>query len=43
MEELGWRPVHSSLENIIASACQWQEAMLASEGFHVRAGGKRGL
>jgi UDP-glucose 4-epimerase len=40
MEELGWNPTHSSLENIIASACQWQESMLASEGYQTQAGGQ---
>jgi UDP-glucose 4-epimerase len=30
MKELGWNPSRSSLENIISSACQWQESQLAA-------------
>jgi UDP-glucose 4-epimerase len=30
MQELGWKPSRSSLENIVSSACQWQESQLAA-------------
>ena len=29
MENLGWKPSCSSLENIVLSASQWQESLLA--------------
>jgi UDP-glucose 4-epimerase len=30
INELGWKPARSSLENIVASACHWQESLLAA-------------
>lgn len=39
MEELGWKPSSSSLENIVASASRWQESVLAEAGPEVRPAG----
>jgi UDP-glucose 4-epimerase len=30
MDELGWNPSRSSLENIVSSACRWHESLLAA-------------
>lgn len=30
MEELGWQPSRSPLENIVSTACRWQESLLAA-------------
>lgn len=34
MRELGWKPKHSSLEEIISSAWQWKRAVSTQKSFH---------